>query len=84
MEKYYGKDNMTALDIYISRAYKITLLSITLACLSAGISYTGNRLQAKFDIKNFLPRSDDDFYLFECLYGITVSDYCKKRGDRKE
>ena len=45
MEKNYGKDNMTALDIYISRAYKITLLSITLACLSAGISYTGNRLQ---------------------------------------
>ena len=45
MEKNYGKDNMTALDVYISRAYKITLLSITLACLSAGISYTGNRLQ---------------------------------------
>ena len=41
----YGKDNMTALDVYINRAYKITLLSITLTCLFAGLFYTGNRLQ---------------------------------------
>lgn len=43
-EQNRGRDTMTALDIYIGRAYKITLLSITLACLSAGISYTGNRM----------------------------------------
>lgn len=43
-EQNRGIDTMTALDIYIGRAYKITLLSITLACLSAGISYTGNRM----------------------------------------
>lgn len=44
-EKNCGKENMTALDVYISRAYKITLLSITLACLFAGGYYTINRLQ---------------------------------------
>lgn len=39
------KKNMTALDVYINKVYAITLLSITLTCLIAGISYTGNRLQ---------------------------------------
>ncbi|MDE7341736.1 MAG: hypothetical protein K2N80_14490 [Lachnospiraceae bacterium] len=48
-KKNYGKDNMSALDVYISRAYKITLLSITLACLFAGLYYTINRLQGFYN-----------------------------------
>ena len=36
---------MTALDVYISRAYKITLLSLTLTRLFAGLNYTINRLR---------------------------------------
>lgn len=42
------KENLTALDVYINRAYKITLLSITITCLFAGVSYTANRLQGFF------------------------------------
>ena len=36
--------NMTALDIYISKVYKIALLSITLTCLLGGLSSTMDRL----------------------------------------
>lgn len=76
-EKSYGKDNMTALDVYISRAYKITLLSITLACLSAGISYTGNRLQGFYSSVNIIV-----FLLFDLTdiiyFGIAV--YFVKTG----
>lgn len=36
--------NMTALDVYINKVYKITLLSITLACLVGGLSSTMDRL----------------------------------------
>ena len=39
------KRNLTALDIYINKAYAITLISITLTCLLPGISYTANKLQ---------------------------------------
>lgn len=42
------KKELTALDVYINKAYKIALLAITLACLFAGISYTLNRLQGFF------------------------------------
>lgn len=40
--------NVTALDVYISKAYKITLLSITLACVAGGFSSTMNRLSGLF------------------------------------
>ncbi len=36
--------NLTALDVYISKVYKITLLSITLTCLLGGLSSTMDRL----------------------------------------
>lgn len=36
---------LTALDVYINKVYKITLLAITLTCLFAGISHTASKLQ---------------------------------------
>lgn len=36
--------NMTALDVYINKVYKIALLSITLTCLLGGLSSTMDRL----------------------------------------
>lgn len=39
---------LTALDIYINSVYKITLLSITIACLMAGMSYTAYKLDGFF------------------------------------
>lgn len=36
--------NMTALDVYISKVYKIALLSITFTCLLGGLSSTMDRL----------------------------------------
>lgn len=68
---------MTALDVYINRAYKITLLSITLACLSAGISYTGNRLQGFYSSVSIIV-----FLLFDLTdiiyFGIAI--YFVKTG----
>lgn len=40
--------NMTAVDVYISKVYKITLLSITLTCVLGGFSSTMNRLSGLF------------------------------------
>lgn len=47
------KKELTALDVYISKAYKIALLAITLTCMFAGISYTANRLQGFFSDRSF-------------------------------
>lgn len=44
-----NKKSLTALDVYINKVYPITLLATTLACLSAGISYTLNRMRGIFD-----------------------------------
>ena len=41
--------NMTALDVYISKVYKITLLSITLTCLLGGLSSTMDRLSGFYE-----------------------------------
>ena len=60
-----NKKSLTALDVYINKAYPISLLATTLACLSAGISYTLNRMRGIFvftplyvffifDIKNII------------------------------
>ena len=43
-----NKKSLTALDVYINKAYPISLLATTLACLSAGISYTLNRMRGIF------------------------------------
>ena len=43
-----NKKSLTALDVYINKAYPISLLAPTLACLSAGISYTLNRMRGIF------------------------------------
>lgn len=43
-----NKNNLTALDVYINKVYPITLLATTLACLSAGVSYTISRTQGIF------------------------------------
>lgn len=40
--------NMTALDVYINKVYKITLLAITLACLVGGGSSTMDRLSGYY------------------------------------
>lgn len=40
--------NMTALDVYISKVYKIALLSITLACLMGGTNGFMNRMSGYF------------------------------------
>lgn len=48
------KKSLTALDVYINRAYAITLISITLTCLLAGISYTANKLQGFYDSVNLI------------------------------
>ena len=40
--------NMTALDVYINKVYKITLLSITLTCVLGGLSSTMDRLSGFF------------------------------------
>lgn len=42
------KKKLTALDVYINKVYKMALLAITLTCLSAGVSYTANKLQGFF------------------------------------
>lgn len=41
--------NMTALDVYISKVYKIALLSITLTCLLGGLSSTMDRLSGVYE-----------------------------------
>ena len=43
-----NKKSLTALDVYINKAYPSSLLATTLACLSAGISYTLNRMRGIF------------------------------------
>ena len=43
-----NKKNLTALDVYINKVYPITLLSITLTCLCAGVGLTLNRLKGIF------------------------------------
>lgn len=43
-----NKKSLTELDVYINKAYPISLLATTLACLSAGISYTLNRMRGIF------------------------------------
>ena len=48
------KKSLTALDVYINKAYAITLISITLTCLLAGISYTANKLQGFYDSVNLI------------------------------
>jgi len=40
---------LTALDVYINKVYKIVLLAITLTCMSAGMGYTGNKLQGFYE-----------------------------------
>ena len=45
--------NLTALDVYISKVYKITLLSITLTCLLGGLSSTMDRLSGFFQNVSF-------------------------------
>ncbi len=40
---------LTALDVYINKVYKIVLLAVTLTCMIAGISYTGNKLQGFYE-----------------------------------
>lgn len=43
-----NKKSLTALDVYINKVYPITLLSITLACLCAGIGLTLSKLRGIF------------------------------------
>lgn len=40
--------NMTAMDVYISKVYKISMLAITLTCLLGGVSSTMDRLSGYF------------------------------------
>ena len=47
--KKMEQKNMTALDVYISKVYKITLLSITLTCLLGGLSSTMDRLSGFYE-----------------------------------
>ncbi|MCM1256394.1 MAG: methyl-accepting chemotaxis protein [Roseburia sp.] len=69
-----SKKNLTALDVYINKIYPITLLSITLACLSAGIAYTINRTQGIFSFTPFYVFFIFDFtnivYLLAAIYLI--------------
>lgn len=76
-QKNYKKDKLTALDVYINRAYKITLLSITLTCLIAGISYTLNRLQGFYSSVNIIV-----FILFDLtdLIYLGIAIYFVKTG----
>lgn len=73
-QKNNTKKDLTALDVYINKAYKITLLSITLTCLFAGISYVGNRLQGFYSsvsiIVFFLFALSDIIYLGIAIYFV--------------
>lgn len=76
-QKNYERDKMTALDIYINKVYKITLLSITIVCLFAGITYTMDK------IKGLYPQSSMAafiiFLLSDFLY-IAIAVYFVKTG----
>lgn len=69
-----NKKNLTALDVYINKVYPITLLSITLACLCAGIGLTLNRLKGIFSYTPlyvfFIFDLTDIIYLLFAVYFI--------------
>lgn len=52
MEK--KQNNLSALEVYINKAYTIVLLSITIACLLAGISSTMEKLQGFHESTNWI------------------------------
>ena len=47
------KKTLSALEVYINRAYAMVLLTITLACLMAGIDYTSLKLLGFYDTTNW-------------------------------
>lgn len=54
MEQKNYQRQQTALDIYINKVYKITLLSITIVCLFAGITYTMDKLKGLYPQSSIL------------------------------
>lgn len=48
------KKELTALEVYINKTYAIVLLSVTLACLVAGITYTAQKLQGYYETVNWI------------------------------
>lgn len=46
---------MTALDVYISKVYKITMLGITITCVMGGLSCMGNKMQGMWPDTSILP-----------------------------
>lgn len=71
------KDNMTALDVYINKVYKITLLSITIVCLFAGISYTMDKLKGFYGSSSIIA-----FLIFDLtdLIYLGIAIYFVKTG----
>lgn len=72
-----NQKSLTALDVYINKVYPITLLSSTLACLSAGISYTLNRMRGVFEFTPLFV-----FFIFDItnIIYLLIAAYLIKTG----
>lgn len=72
-----NQKSLTALDVYINKVYPITLLSSTLACLSAGISYTLNRMRGIFEFTPLFV-----FFIFDItnIIYLLIAAYLIKTG----
>lgn len=72
-----NKKALTALDVYINRAYKLVLLLVPLTCLLAGMGYTSQKFQG-----NFADVSWITLIIFDCtdLVYLAIAVYFIKTG----
>lgn len=71
------KKSLTALEVYINKAYAIVLILIPLACLTAGISYTGQKFQGWYDTVSWVA-----LIIFDItnLFYLAIAGYFVKTG----
>lgn len=76
-ERNIREDNMTALDVYINKVYKITLIAITVVCLFAGMSYTMDKLKGLYGQSSIIA-----FIIFDLtdLIYLGIAIYFVKTG----